>query len=208
MLSPLIFRGNWEHWFPDHNVQLMGTLGEFGYALFIFHSGVKMDISMVRRVGKRALYIGFLSVFTPLLYAAATIAIMGKNKDEKFKSFYLSPIYYITSFPVIICVLSELKILNSELGRLAQSSAVIADLFSFFMFLVVTLIKKAIDTSPFYTAIEGICIIFFILIVAFVIRPIMLAMKRATVDHHAVSPIFCHPYSSHINIMVLIYCYG
>ncbi|XP_044496583.1 LOW QUALITY PROTEIN: cation/H(+) antiporter 4-like [Mangifera indica] len=130
------------------NVQLLGTFGEFGYTFFVFLSGVKMDMSMVTRVGSKACYLAIISILVPMLYAVSSIVLFSNNQEELTTILYLLPLFYMTSFPVIHCLLTELKILNSELGRLARSTTIIADFLSFFSGLGVIFALDATKGAP------------------------------------------------------------
>lgn len=130
------------------NVQLLGTFGKFGYTFFVFLSGVKMDMSMVTRVGSKSCYLAIISILVPILYAVSSIVLFSNNQEELTTILYLSPLFYMTSFLVIHCLLTELKILNSELGRLAHSTTIIADFLSFFSGLGVIFALDATKGAP------------------------------------------------------------
>ncbi|XP_031247704.1 cation/H(+) antiporter 4-like [Pistacia vera] len=120
----------------------IGVFGAFGYSGFLFLTGVKMDPTMVIRVSKRAIYIGFLSIIPPAVFALTILQVFCDTEEEKYISMGIVVGYTASTFPVITCVLSELKIINSELGRIAQSSAVVSEILSIFLFVFCTLFKE------------------------------------------------------------------
>ncbi|KAK8518716.1 hypothetical protein V6N13_018011 [Hibiscus sabdariffa] len=89
-----------------------------------------MDASLTFKSGKKAVYIGFLTVLVPLLACLITNKVF-HPEDYFFNTnkFFLAVSYAGTSFPVIHNLLSELKILNSELGRLGLSAALVVVVF-------------------------------------------------------------------------------
>ncbi|GAY56377.1 hypothetical protein CUMW_171440 [Citrus unshiu] len=167
---------------PEH-VQLIGSMGNIGIALFIFQSGVKMDLSMVSKVGRKALYIGILSVISPLVALIPTFMVPTGTGPS---GFFITPLYYVTSFPVIFCLLTHLKILNSELGRLAQSSAIVADFLSYATVLLLT-VSQVASSSPAQALRTLGYVVFFIFIVMVVVRPAMLLIVRMTPEGKEVS---------------------
>ena len=167
---------------PEH-VQLIGSMGNIGIALFIFQSGVKMDLSMVAKVGRKALYIGILSVISPLVALVPTFMVPTGTGPS---GFFITPLYYVTSFPVIFCLLTHLKILNSELGRLAQSSAIVADFLSYATVLLLT-VSQVASSSPAQALRTLGYVAFFIFIVMVVVRPAMLLIVRMTPEGKEVS---------------------
>ncbi|GKV52548.1 hypothetical protein SLEP1_g59125 [Rubroshorea leprosula] len=121
--------------YSDESVQVLGTVSAFGYMFFLFLSTVKMDLSMIRKVGNKALCIGFLSVILPLLsgFLVDLTLVSPQGEDvyaRKNKSFFLAILYSGSSFSVIHCLLSDLMIINSELGRLCLSAAMTSDISS------------------------------------------------------------------------------
>lgn len=106
----------------------------FGCMLFMFVVAVKMDVSMVVRTGKKTWFIGVLTFVVPLCgttvfarFLKARIRLERKVEKSVIPiAFFLS----CSSFHVIACIVSDLKLLNSELGRLAVSSSMISGIIS------------------------------------------------------------------------------
>ncbi|KAJ0007141.1 hypothetical protein Pint_30480 [Pistacia integerrima] len=181
LLSEAVLPKKWSDiLMSQETVQLLGTLGEFGYTFFVFLSGVKMDISMVTRVGSKACYLALISIFPPMIYAMSSTVMMSNNQKEFTRILYISPLFYITSFPVIHCLLTELKILNSELGRLAHSTAIIADFLSFICVISASATLGTIQGIPTSLSPKLVPIFFFIIIVMVVLRPAMLLVVKLT----------------------------
>ncbi|KAJ0006820.1 hypothetical protein Pint_29637 [Pistacia integerrima] len=189
LLSESVLPKSWSQvLMSQDNVQLLSTLGEFGFTFFVFLSGVKMDLSMVTRVGSKACYLAIISILVPMLYAMSSI-LMFSNKQKGLTSIlYLSPFFYMTSFPVIHCLLTELKILNSELGRLAHSTAIIADFLSFFSgvgsFFALRAIQGILRPGFF---LELLSVSFLIFVVMVVLRPVMLLFVKLTPEGQQVN---------------------
>ncbi|KAK8606128.1 hypothetical protein V6N13_102886 [Hibiscus sabdariffa] len=113
----------------EDSVAVLGAIGGIGFLFFLFLSGVKMDVSLMFKSGMKAVYFGFLTALVPLL--ACLIMDNAYYPDDDFfntNKFFLAVSYAGTSFPVIHNLLSELNILNSELGRLGLSAALIGDM--------------------------------------------------------------------------------
>ncbi|KAI4373309.1 hypothetical protein MLD38_011445 [Melastoma candidum] len=123
------------HLFPmqglekSHSQAVLDVAEFFGYAFF-FLTGVKMDISMVFKVGRKAWVIGILSSALPLCFCFPILGYFAKTLHLDGRKFLdlstLAGIQSFTAFPVIYCLLSDLKILNTELSRLALSSSLVS----------------------------------------------------------------------------------
>ncbi|XWS56786.1 hypothetical protein CRYUN_Cryun09bG0115500 [Craigia yunnanensis] len=121
--------------FPQQSVKILSTLTRFGYLFFMFLIGVKMDVSLITKSGKREWTIGSIVLIFPLLITgniAKYISEKVDNIDRHSQEWValVSGVLMLTSFPVVACLLMHLKIINSELGHLALSSALISDLIS------------------------------------------------------------------------------
>ncbi|XWS07591.1 hypothetical protein CRYUN_Cryun41cG0002200 [Craigia yunnanensis] len=121
--------------FPQQSVKSLSTLTRFGYLFFMFLIGVKMDVNLIMKSGKREWTIGSMVIIFPLLiivhaamYISTTVDKMDKSSQSWVALF--SGVLMLTSFPVVACLLMHLKIINTELGHLVLSSALISDLLS------------------------------------------------------------------------------
>ncbi|XVE63440.1 hypothetical protein DITRI_Ditri07aG0020900 [Diplodiscus trichospermus] len=190
ILGPMVFK---EHSFitiSEDSVAVLGTAASLGYVFFLFLSGVKMDVSMAYKSGKKAICIGFLTVVVPLMFCLITVKTL-HPEDELFrnKTFFLAVTYSGTSFPVIHCLLSELKILNSELGRLGLSAALIGDIVSLFLMNISQWVRLGLEKRTQVLMNCGMAIAF-VLVLVFVLRPVMKWAVRRTPEAGQIEDIF------------------
>ncbi|KAK4363705.1 hypothetical protein RND71_018946 [Anisodus tanguticus] len=90
---------------------IQSLLKPLGQPLIVsqIHIGVKIDLSIVLKSSRKALAVGILGFFVPFGLASFTA-------------------FLLENLPGHCCFLDELKILNSEIGRLASSSSIICDI--------------------------------------------------------------------------------
>ncbi|KAM0995844.1 hypothetical protein ACFX13_005984 [Malus domestica] len=178
--------------FNVNSQESLGLLAELGYGLFMFLVGVKMDLGMIKRTGKKGLYTGVACVVAPLLVSMAVQATLNAKmfsltRHERFELPFVTQLHSITPFPVVACLLEELKILNSEIGRLGMSAALVSDMISVFlqfMGQVARIGKVSIEPRDMITAIA--IAVGYVTIVIIIIRPIMLWMIRQTPENRPV----------------------
>lgn len=84
----------------------------------------------------------------------------------------------LTSFPVISWILHDLKLLNTELGRLALSASVVSNVLSSLLVVIGSSIKNGEVRFIGYTAA-------LIVIVIFVVRPGMQWVARSNNFHNS-----------------------
>ncbi|KAK7317153.1 hypothetical protein RJT34_01137 [Clitoria ternatea] len=135
--------------FPYGTHATISTISSIGYILFIFTNGVQMDFSMITRMGKKVWTIAIIGLIVPLSIAFSTLALFHKQLREYIENYddlYVVLVSHSTiSFAVVASLLNELQIINSELGRLALSSALVSDV----LCTVVTTIGTPIMMDPY-----------------------------------------------------------
>ncbi|CAK7344692.1 unnamed protein product, partial [Dovyalis caffra] len=155
------------------------TAATMGYQLFMFQSGVKMDLEMLKTVEGKVLFVGALCVLLPLLLGVATLTIM--TEQEYLINFFTATTYSMSSFPVIVSLLNDLKLLNSELGRLGLSTALVSDLVGLLLLIISSLLRTA-DQEPNEIGDALIAMFVFIVTVALVLRPALNLLARKISD--------------------------
>ncbi|XP_059429345.1 cation/H(+) antiporter 3-like [Corylus avellana] len=181
-------------------------LSLWSYVLFLFISGVKMDLGMIKRSGRKALLTGVVCILSPLLISLSfQVKIRGSywlNEDESYVLSYLTAVHCLTPFPVVACLLEDLKILNSELGRLALSAAMVSDMLSVFLSILATLAIISRVQSSVLTAVDLGGLIILLIVIVFTIRPAMFWVIRQTPVGRPVCDTYIH------TIMLMVFGSG
>uniref|UniRef100_A0A7N0THH4 Cation/H+ exchanger domain-containing protein n=1 Tax=Kalanchoe fedtschenkoi TaxID=63787 RepID=A0A7N0THH4_KALFE len=180
--------------FPPKGITVLDTMSVFGFMLFIFLIGVKIDPTMVLKSGRKAVAIGILGSTVPCSLAGLVAFIISRSAtlDEDIVGFFplAVAVMSLTAFPVVAIFLAELKILNSEIGRLASSSSIICDLCQWTIISVIFAFKIATFRSfgtIMGTVFSAALLIF---IVVFGFRPVALWIVRHTPDGKPVKEIY------------------
>lgn len=185
----------------------LGLLSVFGYMLFLFYIGVKTDMSVVHRTRRSATNIGSVSIMAPFLSGMAVLQFHSSKyleNEDILKLGFIIGFFSISSFPVISSVLSELKILNSELGRLGQSSALVCEMFNVFMTTTLVFGNLMLIYGQKRALICLVATVLFIFMVMFIIRPTMFWIIKQTPEGSDVSDHYVY----WILIMVLLASYA
>ncbi|KAK8563019.1 hypothetical protein V6N13_018434 [Hibiscus sabdariffa] len=175
ILGPTVFPDNYSLInISEDSIAALGAVGGIGFVYFLFLSAVKMDVSLTFKSGKKAVYIGILTVVVPMISGLITIKMCHPTIDLfANRVFFLSISYAGTSFQVIHCLLSELKILNSELGRLGLSSALIGDMVTLIFTILGTWVSSGVQLGALGALVDIIASSIFMLLVLFVLRPVL-----------------------------------
>nr|XP_027190338.1 cation/H(+) antiporter 4-like isoform X2 [Cicer arietinum] len=124
--------------FPYGTHDVISSISSIGFVIFIFINGVQMDFSMITRTGNKAWTIAIVGLVVPLFVGFAPILTFPEKlvaiEKANGQGIYVALVsHIISSFAVIASCVSELQIQNSELGRLALSSALVSDILSTIM---------------------------------------------------------------------------
>ncbi|XP_057487726.1 cation/H(+) antiporter 15-like [Actinidia eriantha] len=185
---------------------ILDTLSVFGFTLFIFLIGVKMDPSMVLRSGKKALAIGILGFFIPYGLATFVSFLLEHflSLDDELSSVLptIIAMQSMTAFPVIACFLDELKILNSEIGRLASSSSIICDICHWTIISVKYTLRLAMAKSLKLSLGSLMSAAVYVVVIVFGVRPAALWVIRRTPEGRPVKEIYI------FGVLVAVMCCG
>ncbi|XP_071722624.1 cation/H(+) antiporter 4-like [Rutidosis leptorrhynchoides] len=189
----------------DNNAMVLGAVGTLGYSFYMFQNGVKMNLKMVKKAGNTAISVGILSVLIPISLVTFFVqfpmdqTFFGAEKPKnssifyKHPEFFLAVTYCFTSFPVIANLLFHLKIINSELGRLGLSAALIGDLLSLFLFVANAFVKILVDMDKSTDALKDVLAAGTVLLgIAFLSRPAMNWVVKRTPEGRPVQEIYVY----------------
>jgi len=191
--------------FPIKGRNVLDTLAFFGFMLFIFLLGVKIDPTIIFRSGKRTFAIGILGFFVPYILGGTVVFLLGHfvslDNDVSRVLPVVVEIQSITAFPVISCFLAELQILNSEIGRLASSSSLICDV-CFSLVLTMKFAANISSTKSIGVSIGLMCsTTLLVLFIVFVVHPAALYAIQHTPEGKPVQEIYICG-----TLIILIFC--
>ncbi|KAL1155207.1 hypothetical protein V6Z11_A08G008600, partial [Gossypium hirsutum] len=174
-------------------VEMIDAVSVFGLTLFIFLTGVKMDVKMAFNSTKKSVVIGIISLLSPIVVGIVLHKTFNEHKRMndviKTERIVGTLIESTTSFSVIACVLTELKIINSELGRLALSSASVGDLSTLFLVHIISL-SHDWATSPLLALQRVLVAFLFITVLFFVFRPMMFWIIKKTPEGEPIEEVY------------------
>ncbi|CAJ1964603.1 unnamed protein product [Sphenostylis stenocarpa] len=183
--------------FPLGSADILSTVSSLGYSFFLFINSVQMDLSLITKTGRKAWVIGLCSYFIPIIVGFVTmnsvrpllVEIMGDD-------IYGLPVVFLShcgcSFAVVSALLHDLKILNSEIGRLALSAAFVNDVTGGICGGIGTAFVKSQDLDDSIRTRNVMVFLVFIALTPLIGRPAMRWIVRKTPEGRPVKKIYIY----------------
>ncbi|XP_065872559.1 cation/H(+) antiporter 15 [Euphorbia lathyris] len=161
-------------WFPKYihpakTTKTLDTMGQLGLVYYMFLVGLEMDLTMLRHIEKKAMWNAGFGMLFPLGMGTCSYFLLTylKGMDTAGMGGAVWAITLtVTSFSDLARVLSDMKLLHTEIGKLALSSALVSDLVAWaLLVLSITMVNR-----HFYFM-NVFAIILFVLLCWFAVRP-------------------------------------
>ncbi|KAI9153542.1 hypothetical protein LWI28_012897 [Acer negundo] len=190
--------------YSPQSVMVLNVFETIGLIFSIFLISVRVDMSVIKKSGKLSVIIGLGTFIFPFVITIAVARVIRDNMKLDSNFYIALPIIASiessTSFHSILALLTDLKLLNSELGRLALSSSLISCLSSWSILSIGAVLKDAaeagVKSAWLYMHLS---LVVTVIIIVFVFRPAMFWMIRQTPEGKPLK----ESYVLAINIMVL-----
>lgn len=132
--------------FPENFDYVIKNVALVGFMYFLFLSGVRMDVKVIKRARKKHWYVATVGMILPICCSLCVGLILRKSLDKemaRFSSIWgISLTLSIAAFPVLYPIARELNLLSSSIARMALSTAVISDLIGLNALLVFETLKQ------------------------------------------------------------------
>ncbi|EIW80642.1 hypothetical protein CONPUDRAFT_90770 [Coniophora puteana RWD-64-598 SS2] len=186
LLGPTAFGripGFTSHIFPSQSIPYLTLVADIGLCLFLFIIGLEINGTILKRNGPKSAVISLSGMVLPFgLGAALSVPLYKRfiDPDVAFTHYMLftGVAYSITAFPVLCRILTELQLLDTQIGVIVLSAAQADDVVGWVLLaLSVALVNAGSGITALYILLTCLAFILFLLLV---VRRVMHYLARVT----------------------------
>lgn len=192
--------------FPPIGILILETLSRLGFMIHLFMLGIQVDTSIFKNPGRSAVFVGTTSFLFPYMLGFLAIYTLNKvgNFDGSTKNslYFIAMINSVSSFPVITSHLRELRILNSEIGRLASNAALVCELWAYSISLSLNSFGIALRISKWDSFLSLLSLGSLVTLILFILRPAIIWLSKRSHGGESIGE------SHFVVLMVLVFSAG
>ncbi|MCL7027484.1 hypothetical protein MKW94_009523 [Papaver nudicaule] len=163
---------------------ILEIVSSIALTFFSFLVGVKTDMDMILKARKQTYVIAFSTFLIPLVFNVTISLVIRRtiNLDQDLQAslVYIGLALSCTSFYDTASAVSDLNLLNSEIGRLSLAISIITGMCTWLFTFTLGSLSEVVSLKPMLVIGSWMSKALVVLVVVYVIRPVLSWMNRVT----------------------------
>ncbi|KAJ3381548.1 K(+)/H(+) antiporter [Lobulomyces angularis] len=171
--------------FPPESLSGLNMVANLGLVLFLFLVGLELDFGSMITNGRQATLISVAGIIFPFAFSTLASKVLydtlmvGTTTPFGTFLFFNGVAMSITAFPVLARILSERKLITTEVGLITISAAAANDVVAWILLLIIVAIAN--NSGQFIVALwVFLCTVGFSLFLFLIVRPLFKKLVNAT----------------------------
>ncbi|KAL3597156.1 hypothetical protein D5086_008793 [Populus alba] len=128
--------------FPLRSIVTVETVAYWALCCHLFLIGLEFDMSVIEnltRTSKKAIHIAIAGVLIPFIMGIGLFFFMNQVPGGEYNPtgcVYIGLSLAVTGYPIVARVLNDVKLLHSDIGRMAMSASLVTDLISWILVII------------------------------------------------------------------------
>jgi Kef-type K+ transport system membrane component KefB len=173
--------------FPASSLGVLNAISQLGLVLFMFLVGLELNAKALQRHGTAAVLISHVSIVVPFVLAAILSLYLYprlSGDGVSFMSFalFMGAATAITAFPVLARILTDRRMLRSNIGTVAITCAAVDDVTGWSILAYIMILIRAPQSSrPLWMTLGGLALFLAVMIWGF--RALFATIERYYAAH-------------------------
>jgi Kef-type K+ transport system membrane component KefB len=162
----------WAGLFPPESLGFLNSLSQIGLVLFMFMVGLELNPQILKGRKHLAILTSHVSIILPFLFGSLlALYLYPRLSDDSVKfmhfALFLGTAMSITAFPVLARILTERKMLRTQMGAVAIACAAVDDVTAWCILAGVIIVVRATGAAmPFWMTLAGSAVYIAIMLIA------------------------------------------
>jgi len=177
------------------------SLSEVGVVIFMFLVGLELDVREIRQMGRTVALISGVSILMPFLGGICLAMLIHQRLASPGVSVFIFALFMgtamsITAFPVLARILTERKMSQTKIGRIAITSAAVDDLVAWCLLALIIAKVRATQQAPWFTVLGLLAYGLFMMLVVRKLLARIPSLKQPTLPDSALAIILLFAFGS------------
>ncbi|HEY0462315.1 MAG TPA: cation:proton antiporter [Pyrinomonadaceae bacterium] len=169
--------------FPPASLGSLNALSQVGLMLFMFLVGLELDLKKLRTLGNATVIISQVSIIVPLLLGALIALFLYPRLSDssvRFIAFalFMGAAMSVTAFPVLARILTERKLLTTEVGTVTIACAAVDDVSAWCILAgIIALLRSEGGQFSLLLTLGG--LFFYLIVMIYIVSPLLRRLETS-----------------------------